>query len=274
MKILNKAELRQAEKVLQSYLPRSFMVYGFLFGMNRNKPQTLEVVVDSWPDFKTIIFRPHQKNEYALFLSKVVTFFSTDEKILKRMLTEDNILDWNQYFEMIGIDICHVTILKGISVKSRQWSVEHLLELKDPNLLPQLRVNSDLEPRISSLNESHISLVNKTWKYGGDEKSFQLVKLLISHFPTCCITDEEGRPVSWVLLYDCYAMGMLYTAPEYRRRGYAKILISTMATRLHSQGYPVYCYIQEENQLSYSLFKKLGFTEDPSYRAVCYEFNR
>ncbi|XP_064173587.1 glycine N-acyltransferase-like protein 3 isoform X2 [Anguilla rostrata] len=277
MKILNKAELQQAGKVLQSHLPKSSKVYGYLFGVNRNKPHTLEVIVDSWPDFKTIICRPDQKNAHTLLYKNRLNFFSTDEKILKKMLTEDKVLDWNKYFRIGGFDIRHATMLKDVAATKgatfRQLILVHLLVLQDPNLLPQLTVNSDMEARISSLNESHVSLVNKTWKFGGDEKGFKLIKYLIRHFPTCCITDEEGCPVSWVLLYDYCAMGLLYTAPDYRGRGYTKILISTMATRLHAQGYPVYCFIEEENQLSYRLSKKLGFTEDPSYRAAWYEFN-
>ncbi|KAJ8361477.1 hypothetical protein SKAU_G00180020 [Synaphobranchus kaupii] len=275
MKILNKAELQQAEKVLQSHLPKSSKVYGYLFGMNRNKPHTLEFIVDSWPDFKTIICRPLPESEHILLYT--LGFYSTDEKILKRMLTEDNVLDWNKYFKIGGFDFQHATMLKDISatkgVTVRQFTLVHLLALQDPSLLPQLSVNSDMEARISSLNESHVSLVKNTWKFGGDEKAFQKIQHLISHFPTCCITDEEDRPVSWVLFYDYCAIGLLYTVPEYRGRGYAKILISTMATSLHAQGYPVYCFIEEENHLSYKLFKKMGFTEDPSYRAAWYEFN-
>ena len=69
------------------------------------------------------------------------------------------------------------------------------------------------------------------------------------------------------------AMGMLYTLPEHRRKGYAKILISAMAKKLHAQGLPVYCFIEEENVVSYKLFKNMGFTEDPSYRATWFSFN-
>ncbi|XP_061117346.1 glycine N-acyltransferase-like protein 3 isoform X1 [Conger conger] len=277
MKILNKAVLQQAEKVLQSHLPESFMVYGYLFGMNRNRPHTLEFVVDCWPNFKTIICRPHPKIENSLLYTKELTFFSTDEKDLKRMLMEDNVLDWNKYFKIGGIDIRHGTMLKAISaakgVPLRPGPIAHILELQGPSLLPQLKLSRDVEARISSLNESHVGLVNKTWKFGGDEKGFQLIKHLISHFPTCCITDEEGRPVSWLLLYDYCATGLLYTVPEYRGRGYAEILTYTMAARLHAQGFPMYCSIEEGNQVSYRLAKKMGLTEDPSFRATYYEFN-
>ncbi|KAI1886363.1 hypothetical protein AGOR_G00213250 [Albula goreensis] len=277
MKILNTHELQQAEEVLQLHLPNSSKVYGFLFGINRKKPTTLEVVVDSWPDFKTIICRPDPKNEDTSLYTKKVSFFSTDDRIVKRLMSEENVVDWSTYFQIGGFDVRHAPMLKELSamkgVAVKEYTYVHLMTLQDPRLLPQLPANSDLDAKISSLNESHVSLVNNTWKFGGNEQGFRQITKLINHFPTCCVTDENGQPVSWVLTYDYCAMGMLYTLPEYRGKGYAKALICAMATRLHAQGYPVYCFIEEENQLSYELFTKLGFTEDPSYRAAWYEFN-
>lgn len=132
---------------------------------------------------------------------------------------------------------------------------------------------SELESRISSLNLSHVDLVNNTWKFGGDKNSFRRIKNFIGNLPTCCITDSHGQPVSWVLLYDYCAMGLLYTMPEHRGKGYAKVVVCAMVRRLFAEGYPVYCFIEEENEVSYKLFKSLGFTEDPSYRAAWFEFN-
>lgn len=45
----------------------------------------------------------------------------------------------------------------------------------------------------------------------------------------------------------------------------AKLLVSTMAKRLHSESLPVHGFTEEE-VVSDRLFKSLGFTEDPSYR--------
>lgn len=96
---------------------------------------------------------------------------------------------------------------------------------------------------------------------------------MISNFPSYCVLDADGRPVSWILTYDSCAMGMLYTLPEHRGKGYAKVLISSMAKRHQALGYPVYCFIEEENTISYRLFTSLGFTADPSYREGWFEFN-
>ncbi|XP_059215937.1 uncharacterized protein LOC131993889 [Centropristis striata] len=277
MKVLNKEELQIAEGVLLKHLPRSFKAYGFLHAINRNKPSTLEVIVDSWPDFKVIICRPDPKNKRALEFMKKVSYHCTDEQILRKMLTEENAIDWSTYFLIGGLDTSHAAMLKDVSsdreVNNRLYTAVHLMYLPDISHLLPPAVNSELEPRISSLNLSHVDLVNKTWKFGGNEQGFRNITNLLSNFPSCCITDGQGQPVSWILLYDYCAMGLLYTLPEHRGKGYAKVLISAMATKLFTEGYPVYCFIEEDNEVSYKLFKNLGFIEDPSYRAAWLEFN-
>ncbi|XP_068581021.1 glycine N-acyltransferase-like protein 3 [Cebidichthys violaceus] len=277
MKILNKDELQIAEGVLLKHFPKSFKVYGFIYGINRKKPSTLEVIVDTWPDFKVIICRPDPKNKRALEFMKKVTYFSMDDQVLRKMLTEENAIDWSTYFLIGGFDVSHATMLKEVSsdreVNNKVFTLVHLLYLPDSSHLPTPAADSELESRISSLNLSHVDLVNKTWKFGGSKQGYMNIKNLISNFPSCCITDGQGQPVSWILVYDYCALGLLYTLPEHRGRGYAKVLVSTMARRLHTEGYPVYCFVEEDNMVSYKLFKNLGFIEDPSYRAAWFAFN-
>ncbi|XP_029305846.1 glycine N-acyltransferase-like protein 3 [Cottoperca gobio] len=277
MKVLNKDELQIAEEVLLKHLPKSFKVYGILYGINRNKPSTLDVVVDTWPDFKVIICRPDPKNKHALEFRKKVIIYSMDEQILMKMLTEENAIDWSTLFCIGGFDVSHVPMLKEMSsereVNNRCFVKVHLLYLPASTHLLTPAANSELESRISSLNLSHVDLVNKTWKFGGNKQGYRNIKNLIGNFPSCCITDGQGQPVSWILVYDYCAMGMLYTLPEHRGKGYAKVLVSSMAKKLHTEGYPVYCFIEEENEVSYKLFRNLGFIEDPAYRAAWFEFN-
>ncbi|XP_008281709.1 glycine N-acyltransferase-like protein 3 [Stegastes partitus] len=277
MKVLDKDELQVVEEVLFRHLPKSYKVYGFVHAFIRNKPTTLQLVVDSWPDFKVIICRPDPLNKRALDFRKKVTYYSMDEQVLRKMLTEENAVDWSTCFLIGGFDFSHASLLKEVSsdrkVNNRVFTLVHLMYLPDIKNLLAPPVDSELESRISSLNLSHVDLVNKTWKFGGNEQSYRNVKNLIGNFPSCCITDGQGQPVSWILLYDYCAMGLLYTLPEHRGKGYAKVLVSAMAKKLHAEGYPVYCFIEEDNMVSYKLFKSLGFIEDASYRAGWFEFN-
>ncbi|XP_034538654.1 glycine N-acyltransferase-like protein 3 isoform X2 [Notolabrus celidotus] len=216
-------------------------------------------------------------NRRALEFMKKVTYYSMDEQILRRMLAEENAIDWSTYFLIGGFDFSHASMLKEVSaereVNNKGFTLVHLMYLPDISSLITADIDSELESRVSSLDPSHTELVNQTWKFGNNEQGFRNIKNLISNFPSCCITDDQGQPVSWILLYDYCALGILYTLPEHRGKGYAKVLIRSMARKLHAEGYPVYCFIEEENALSYKLFKNLGFTEDPSYRAGWFEFN-
>ncbi|XP_034040343.1 glycine N-acyltransferase-like protein 3 [Thalassophryne amazonica] len=240
--------------------------------MNRNKPTTLEVAVDTWPDFKVIICRPDPKSKHSSEMTKEVTYFRLDDQILWKILTEENAIDWSTYFLIGGFDSSHAAMLKEVSslkeVKNKCLCLVHLLYLPDCDSLITPVIDSELESRISSLNLSHVDLVNKTWKFGGNEQGHATITNLITNFPTCCINDDQDQPVSWILLYDYCALGMLYTVPEHRGKGYAKIMICTMARRVHAQGYPVYCFVVDDNEVSYRLFKSMGFIDDPSYRSM------
>ncbi|XP_017268382.1 glycine N-acyltransferase-like protein 3 [Kryptolebias marmoratus] len=275
MKVLTTDELRIAEGVLMKHLPKSYKVYGFIYGINRTKATTLEVVVDSWPEFTVILCRPDPKNKRAKDFMKKVSFYSTDEEVLRKVLREET--DWSTYFVIGGFDISHLPTIKDVSlekkVNHKGYTFVRLLYLPDTSNLLTSDVDSELESRISSLNLSHIDLVNKTWKFGGNEQGYRNIERLIGNFPSGCIVGVQGEPVAWILVYDYCALGILYTLPEHRGKGYAKALISTMAKRLHADGYPVYCFIEEENMVSYKLFKSMGFIEVPSYRAAWFQFN-
>ncbi|XP_072247342.1 glycine N-acyltransferase-like protein 3 [Leuresthes tenuis] len=277
MKVLNKDELQVAEGVLLKRLPKSYKIYGFLYGINRNKPNTLEVVVDKWPDFEVIICRPDPQNKRALEFMKKVSLYSTDEGVLRKVLRQEDAMDWSAYFLVGGFDFSYAPMLKEVSserqVNNRDYTLCRLLYLPDVSYLNTPAIDSELQSRFSSLSLSDVDLINKTWKFGGNKQGYNNIRNLISNFPSCCIVDVQGQPVAWMLVYDYCAMGLLYTLPEHRQKGYAKVLVSTMAKKLHAEGYPVYCFIEKNNAVSYKLFKDMGFTEDASYRAAWFEFN-
>uniref|UniRef100_A0A672JJ11 Glycine N-acyltransferase-like protein n=1 Tax=Salarias fasciatus TaxID=181472 RepID=A0A672JJ11_SALFA len=242
MKVLNREELRVAEEALLQHLPKSYKVYAILFGMNKNKPATLEVVVDTWSDFKVIICRPDPK------VSQHIIYFSSAH------YTSVSFIDLQvnkMCFSLTNKDMKYVQSTEfatgGLQLSSRKSNDSPLL------------LYNEFESRISSLKTSYVLLVNQTWKFGGNQQSY--IRHLIN-----------SQPVSWILVYDYGALGVLYTLPEHRGKGYAKVLISTMAKKLLAESHPVYCYIEEDNSLSYKLFKNLGFIEDPSYRPVWLEF--
>uniref|UniRef100_A0A3Q3ECP0 Glycine N-acyltransferase-like protein n=1 Tax=Labrus bergylta TaxID=56723 RepID=A0A3Q3ECP0_9LABR len=210
----------------------------------------LAVFVDRWPDFNVLICRPQWRSR-----QQNCDLFAKDETSLEETVRNSSVIDWSRYLGL-GFDHRHTKMFKAVAsekgVSSHQVSLCLMMTLEDVSNLPDVD---------SSLDESHVSLVNQTWKFSNSDEALVMIRNMVTNFPSCCVLDDEGQPVSWILVYDYCAMGMLYTLPEHRGKGYAKVLICSMARRLHAEGYPVYCFIEEENTLSHRLFTKLGFTE-------------
>ncbi|XP_042562535.1 glycine N-acyltransferase-like protein 3, partial [Clupea harengus] len=254
MEILDEEQLKMAETLLSDLFPQSLQVYGYIFQMNRVKADHMDVLVDRWPDFRVILTRPLREKDDCF---KDISVYSKDGDKLKKILLETEIVNWENYL-CLGVDLCYEEMITSIAATrgatGNKLVVCHVLRLQDPSHLPQTDSST---VAISSLDESHISLVNKTWKFGEGEHSVEFIKNMIRYLPTCCVLDTDGQPVAWVLTYAYCALGMLYTQPEHRGKGYAKILISAISKKLHTQGYPVFCFIEEENQHSFRLFKSL-----------------
>ncbi|XP_017317804.1 glycine N-acyltransferase-like protein 3 isoform X1 [Ictalurus punctatus] len=271
MKVLRKQELKKALEALRHYFPKSQEVYGCVSIINRAEVDHRDVLVDRWPDFSVLLVKPNwQKPDFF----NQVSIFTKDESCLRNILTRTDVLDWKQFISL-SVELQHEEMLKAVALSNgvpmnKMINGYHLMSLEDPSILPA----DKLSIQVSSVKESHVALINSTWKFGKGEFTEPMIRSMILNYPSCCVLDSEGQPVSWILTYSNCAMGMGYTLPEHRRKGYSKALVTILAKKLHSEGYPVYCFVEEENQLSYRLLKSLGFTEDLSYRNAWFNFNQ
>ncbi|XP_078413008.1 glycine N-acyltransferase-like isoform X2 [Cetorhinus maximus] len=266
--LLNKEKLLTLEKALRNYLPAAIKTYGTVLNINRGKISDLEVVVDSWPDFSTVLCQPCEKEKTSNLTDRTITVFSKDQGSLCNLLMDDNVVNWATCFILGGIDISFLELVKDVAAcKKFTVSISNrvcAMILEDPKDLHDITPErADVASRISHLDPSHAQIVNRNWKFGKDENGLRFVKTVIANFPSYCILDETGNPVSWLLTYQYCAMGLLYTLPEHRGKGYAKLLVTKMVKTLQKLGYPTYCFIEEENGKSYQLFEKLGFKKAP-----------
>ncbi|KAM3606678.1 uncharacterized protein V6R79_021075 [Siganus canaliculatus] len=266
-------QLKTAEIQLTRYLPRSLPVYGNLVLINRpdNKSDPVQVFVDRWPEFSVVLCKAKYEQEGDLFKDAVV--FAKDKTILEETIRKTSAIDWTKFL-CLGTGLHHMDALRAVASEKRvpcgKQSLCHMMVLEDVSHLAPVDSSG---MSLSTLDESHIGLVNQTWEFSEENEAVRMIQNMVANFPSCCVLDQEGKPVSWMLTYPSCAMGMLCTLPEHRGKGYAKVVISTLAKKLHSQGFPVYCYIEEGNLISHRLFTNLGFTEDPSFRMTWFEFN-
>uniref|UniRef100_A0A3B3RLU1 Glycine N-acyltransferase-like protein n=1 Tax=Paramormyrops kingsleyae TaxID=1676925 RepID=A0A3B3RLU1_9TELE len=276
MHVLTDEDLELAENSLRELFPESLKVYGYLFNINRRKPHNMVVISDAWPDFNVIICKQkqqHSQDREGDF--NIYSIYSRDRESLQKLLSSNGVIDWSTFTLLGGVDINHIDVVKELcayhNIPSKTEGIMFVLMLEDLSHLKEPESTKGYQ--IGPLSVEHADLVNSTWKYGGNQNSYNSVRNYISNYPSWGVMDGSGRPVSWVLLYHHSALGLLYTLPEHRCKGYAKMLISIMAKQLYEMGYPVYCFVEEDNEVSYRLFTSLGFRHKPDYRAVWFQLN-
>uniref|UniRef100_A0A8C3FQN1 Glycine N-acyltransferase-like protein n=1 Tax=Chrysemys picta bellii TaxID=8478 RepID=A0A8C3FQN1_CHRPI len=228
------SKLRLLEGTLQRGCRNTLPVYGTVKTINRGNPAVQEVLVDSWPEFK--VFRTWPGREVASddsdFYTNTYTVYYRDLGAHRALLGSAGAVNWGQTFRIL-VNMCP----------------------KASGRVAQL----DPAVRLSSLDVSHADLLNETWAFGGNEKSRKYLASLIRHFPSVCLLDAAGHPVSWIASDPFGAMGPGYTLPQHRGRGYMGMLTNLIAKRLHALGYPSYGYVAMENYPMQRLQETQGF---------------
>ncbi|XP_025781636.1 glycine N-acyltransferase-like protein 3 [Puma concolor] len=263
MSVLNcSTKLLILEKMLKSHFPESLKVYGAVMNINRGNPFQKEVVVDSWPDFKAVITRrqkeaemdnlDHYTNAYAVFYK--------DIRAYRRLLEEHDVINWDQVFQIQGLQSELYDVSKAVA-KSKQLDVKltsfKAVHFSPLSTLPNTSSLMGSSPQLTYLSVADADLLNRTWSRGGNEQCLRYIVNLISCFPSVCVRDDKGNPVSWSLTDQFATMCHGYTLPEHRRKGYCKLVALTLARKLQSQGFPSQGNVLDDNVASISLLKSV-----------------
>uniref|UniRef100_A0A8C0H7N7 Glycine N-acyltransferase-like protein n=1 Tax=Chelonoidis abingdonii TaxID=106734 RepID=A0A8C0H7N7_CHEAB len=234
------SKLQLLEGTLRKRLPDTLLVYGTVMTINRGNPAAQEVLVDSWPEFKVILTRPRREvaSDDSDLFTNTYTVYYRDLGASRALLASAGAVNWGQSFRIFG-NLCP-------KASGRAPQQLNIYVLSGPNLGSHPTM---LDPamRLSSLDVSHADLLNETWSFGGNEKSRKYLATLIRHFPSICLLDSAGHPVSWIASYPFGALGPGYTLHQHRRHGYMGMLNNLLAKRLHALGYPSYGYVDVEN---------------------------
>uniref|UniRef100_A0A8D0HCY1 Glycine N-acyltransferase-like protein n=1 Tax=Sphenodon punctatus TaxID=8508 RepID=A0A8D0HCY1_SPHPU len=263
MLVLNcSAKLQMLELMLMRSFPESLKVYGAVLNINRVNPFKKEVVVDSWPEFKAIITRRHRENETDDLdhYTNAHAVFYMDLQAYRELLEHPDTINWKQVFQIQGLQDGLYETSRTVA-RSKQADVKlssfqmviHFL----PNACVVPSPRTDPAPRLACLDVSHASLLNETWSRGGNEQCRKYIANLICCFPSVCVLDENGNPISWALTDQFATMIHGYTLPEHRRKGYSRLVSTTLAKKLHSRGFPAQGNVLEENVPPVTMLKSM-----------------
>ncbi|XP_053416078.1 glycine N-phenylacetyltransferase-like [Nycticebus coucang] len=252
--------LHLLEKSLRNGLPESLKVYGTVFHMNQGNPFNLKALVDTWPDFNTVLVRPQKQEMTDDFDHYTNTYliYSKDLKNCQECLGTSDVINWKQRLQIqssqSSLDevIQSLASAKFVRVK-RSRRVLYMMPQSAKKLVPFLPETKKLRPgsgkpkpinqdvfKLSSLELTHAALVNKFWHFGGNERSHRFIERCIQTFPTVCLLGPEGTPVSWGLMDHTGEMRMAGTVPEYRGQGLMSYVTYYYAQVLENLGFPAY----------------------------------
>ncbi|XP_037104140.1 glycine N-acyltransferase-like isoform X1 [Syngnathus acus] len=255
-------DLTLMKNILHRELPQSINVLGGLHHMLQNNVFQLKMCVDSWPTFSTAIcYRQNQNGGNFKESHEKYSIFSKNQNTLRRLLTDDKLqIKWRNGLEFEVANhhsqiICEIASLRGFHVEENGGY--HSYINYSPDKLNMSEKTSTLAT--STLNESHVELVVQQLPFGGRKENFNLVEAYIKHLPNCCVVDEKGHPVSWLLTDEFNCLRMSYTQPKYRRNGHLQHMMLTLIGQRISEGLPAFTHIHKKNAAPIGLANKAGF---------------
>ncbi|XP_069608795.1 glycine N-acyltransferase-like isoform X2 [Ranitomeya imitator] len=240
-------------------------VCGALHHVINQNPFRLQVLVDQWPDFNSVICRPPMEEMTDPLDPYTNTYFlfSKGPQGLKQFLEDPQTVNWKQELQIQGCQPSLTDVLQEVSSKhgSHMHTASNLLYMRDgleSKDLEKMREISDLQ--FSSLKPEEANLVNEVWAFGGNPLSERYITRCIQNFPTLCARRlDVGKPVAWALSEQSGEMRMGYTEEKYRNQGVFRTMIIQLAHKLNSKGCPLYGHVTPDNKSSQAATLGAGF---------------
>ncbi|XP_004682811.1 PREDICTED: glycine N-phenylacetyltransferase-like [Condylura cristata] len=261
--------LQMLEKSLRKSLPESLKVYGTVFHMNQGNPFSLQALVDTWPDFSTVVIRPQQQEmtDDLDHYTNTYQVFSKDVRKCQEVLAFPEVINWKQHLQIQSTQsslnqvIQSLAAAKSLQVQHSQ-NILYMTAETVRKLAPALLEGKSLAPtggkpkainealfRPSTLDLPHAALVNQFWLFGGNERSRRFIERCIRTFPSFCLLGPEGTLASWALMDQSGEMRMGATLPKYRGQGLMSHIMYTQSQALSKLGFPIYSHVDKKNKI-------------------------
>uniref|UniRef100_A0A8C6Y219 Glycine N-acyltransferase-like protein n=1 Tax=Naja naja TaxID=35670 RepID=A0A8C6Y219_NAJNA len=242
------SKLQLLESVLRKGLPETLSVCGAVMHINRGNPAQHEVVVDSWPEFKTVLTRPRKevvKDKRDCYANLHAAFYR-EEDACRALLENKDALDWDKTLCFAGCELIFFQYGGMLSFCST-FTIAFSFRLRSEPL------------HLGTLSPSDAPLVNDTWAFASNDRSLRYLRSLIEIFPNACLLDQKGQLVAWSLSDALGRMTHGYVLPEYQGKGHMKTVLQALGRKLHTKGFVSYGGVLPENQNSKKLLISLGF---------------
>uniref|UniRef100_A0A8D0XRB1 Glycine N-acyltransferase-like protein n=1 Tax=Sus scrofa TaxID=9823 RepID=A0A8D0XRB1_PIG len=264
--------------------PTTFrQVYGAIYNIKNKNPFNLEVLVDAWPDYQTIITRPQKeemKDDLDYYTNTYHIFTKAPEK-LEEVLACPQVINWEQAFQIQGcqesvgeairkisasksvqVDYKRTMLFMSVNEKKLKKTIDDKIDLmKLPKMSKEDEDGKKENFRTIFLDASYAGLVNEHWDFGKNERSLKYVERCLQNFPGFGVWGPEECPVSWVVMEQSCELRMGYTVPKYRGQGNMWQIAYHFISYLISKNMPFYLHVAEEKEEIQKLMRTVGCKE-------------
>lgn len=112
---------------------------------------------------------------------------------------------------------------------------------------------------MTQLDENDAVLCNSLWKYKNEKSELWVKSLIFIHGGYALRDKFTNEILSYAIINDHLAIGVLNTVEKAKRKGYAGIVVKFIAMKLAEKGIMPHVYVNKTNDQGYKLFQKLGF---------------
>ncbi|XP_073453121.1 glycine N-acyltransferase-like isoform X3 [Aquarana catesbeiana] len=261
------SKLATLRRLLVHSFPESLKACGALHHVIIGNPFKLEVLVDQWPDFSTVICRPsledmkdpsdHYTNTYFLF--------SKDLQHLRQMLEDPRVVNWKQDLQIQGCQPALGGLLQEVSSRhGRQiHTTSNFLYMRDrmtDEELENINSISSNELWYTPLLVHEAPLVNSRWAFGMNQRSLRFIERCIQNLPTICVRKKGlDQPIAWGLIENSMEIRMGYTCSDYRNLGLAHNILLKLAAANYEKEAPTYVDTAPDNIPGQAAILKAGF---------------
>ena len=121
--------------------------------------------------------------------------------------------------------------------------------------------------KIQPISEDYVHIVDSTWTFSG-EHTEMFIRHLVEEHPSIVMTTDSGQHVGHSLGQSYGGMGMLYIQPEFRRKGYGKVIIIQLAQKYFETEEEVYAVRDIDNSAAQNLHQFFNIKPVPNIQTA------
>lgn len=203
----------------------------------------------------TLIFQ-----DYCLFIH------SLDDSLeeLKECLSTTNLIKWNLCPLITALnEKFHNLIFEILEVKGVEAMIDNNCScfwLNRTNASAITYVVPD-EVELRKLETKQAELINSEWPYRYLGSEGFIASLIDLNGGYGIYLKETNELVSWILLIECYGLGLLQTVEKYQGNGYARILIRALSIKISCEyNEDVILFANHSKPKTVELYLRNGFS--------------